>query len=175
MRNSENKDFSQWGWGSLAGRKLEDSGTTSLLKGKQKPVNLEFYCKNIFQKMSKMKVRVSLVVQWLRIFLSMQGTQVWCLVLKDPTCHEALKLLHHNYWSPWTQDPMLHNKRSHCSEKPMHCNERVALSLLQLQKAQGQQWRPSAAKNKINKNLFLKWRWNKDLFRYTKAKGICHL
>ena len=122
MRNSENKDFSQWGWGSLAGRKLEDSGTTSSLKGKQKPVNLEFYCKNIFQKMSKMKVRASLVVQWLRIFLSMQGTQVWCLVLKDPTCHEALKLLHHNYWSPCTQDPMLHNKRSHCSEKPMHCN-----------------------------------------------------
>ena len=35
----------------------------------------------------------SLVVQWLRIRLPMQGTQVRALVREDPTCHGATKPL----------------------------------------------------------------------------------
>ena len=42
----------------------------------------------------------SLVVQWLRIHLWMQRTQVQSPVWEDPTCHGATKPLHHNYWSP---------------------------------------------------------------------------
>ena len=44
----------------------------------------------------------SLVVQWIRICLSMQGTQVWSLVWEDSTCLGATKPMDHNYWSPRT-------------------------------------------------------------------------
>ena len=39
----------------------------------------------------------SLVAQWLRIRLPMQGTQVQALVQEDPTCHGATKPVSHNY------------------------------------------------------------------------------
>ena len=39
----------------------------------------------------------SLVAQWLRIHLPMQGTRVQSLVQEDPTCHGATKPVHHNY------------------------------------------------------------------------------
>ena len=38
----------------------------------------------------------SLVVQWLRIRLPMQGTRVRALVQEDPTCRGATKPVHHN-------------------------------------------------------------------------------
>ena len=84
----------------------------------------------------------SLVVQWLRICLPMQGTQVWALVREDPTCHGATKPVRHNYqacaleptshnyWpclpqllKPVCLEPVLRNKRSHHNEKPTHHNE----------------------------------------------------
>ena len=43
---------------------------------------------------------ISLVLQWLRICLPMQGTWVWSLVWEDPTCCRETKPLRHNYWSP---------------------------------------------------------------------------
>ena len=39
----------------------------------------------------------SLVAQWLRIHLPMQGTWVRALVWEDPTCHGATKPVRHNY------------------------------------------------------------------------------
>ena len=39
----------------------------------------------------------SLVVQWLRISLPMQGTRVQALVREDPTCRGATKPVRHNY------------------------------------------------------------------------------
>ena len=39
----------------------------------------------------------SLVVQWLRICLPMQGTWVRAPVWEDPTCHGATKPVSHNY------------------------------------------------------------------------------
>ena len=39
----------------------------------------------------------SLVAQWLRIRLSMQGTRVRALVWEDPTCRRATKSMRHNY------------------------------------------------------------------------------
>ena len=84
----------------------------------------------------------SLVAQWLRIHLPMQGTQVRALVRENPTCRGATKPAHHNYWS-WAVEPMSHNywahvpqllkparlepvlcnKRSHGNEKPTHRNK----------------------------------------------------
>ena len=40
---------------------------------------------------------MSLVVQWLRICLPMQGTQVPTLVREDDICCEAAQPAHHNY------------------------------------------------------------------------------
>ena len=84
----------------------------------------------------------SLVAQWIRIRLPMQGTWVQSLVREDPTCHGATKPVHHNYWActlepmchnywarvsqllkPTHRDPVLRNKRSHHKEKPAHRNE----------------------------------------------------
>ena len=45
----------------------------------------------------KMHMRASLVVQWLRICLLMQGTRVRALVWEDPTCHGAAGPVSHNY------------------------------------------------------------------------------
>ena len=39
----------------------------------------------------------SLVAQWLRIHLPMQGTWVRALVWEDPTCHGATKPVRHSY------------------------------------------------------------------------------
>ena len=41
----------------------------------------------------------SLVVQWLRIRLPMQGTRVRALVWEDPTCCGATGPVSHNYWA----------------------------------------------------------------------------
>ena len=42
-------------------------------------------------------IGASLVAQWLRILLPMQGTRVRALVREDPTCHGATKPVCHNY------------------------------------------------------------------------------
>ena len=39
----------------------------------------------------------SLVAQWLRICLPMQGTRVRALVWEDPTCRGATRPVSHNY------------------------------------------------------------------------------
>ena len=48
---------------------------------------------------NKKKIRywASLVAQWLRIHLPMQGTRVQALVREDPTRREATKPVRHNY------------------------------------------------------------------------------
>ena len=43
------------------------------------------------------RLGTSLVGQWLRICLPMQGTPVRALVQEDPTCHGATQPLRHNY------------------------------------------------------------------------------
>ena len=57
----------------------------------------------------------SLVAQWLRICLPMQGTRVRALVQEDPTCCGATK--------PARLKPVLRNERDHRNEKPAHHNE----------------------------------------------------
>ena len=47
--------------------------------------------------MKKQDFWASLVAQWLRICLPMQGTQVRALLWEDPTCRGATKSMNHNY------------------------------------------------------------------------------
>ena len=94
-----------------------------------------WYCKGLN---SEADMRTSLVAQWLRICLPMQGTWVRALVREDPTCPGATKPVHHSYWAcalepvchnywgcmpqllkPVHLEPMLRNKRSHRDEKPV--------------------------------------------------------
>jgi len=50
----------------------------------------------------------SVVVQWIRICLPMQETQVRALVREDFTCHGATRPVCHNFWA--------------CALQPKHCN-----------------------------------------------------
>ena len=43
------------------------------------------------------KYGASLVAQWLRICLRMQGTRVQALAQEDPTCRGATRPMSHNY------------------------------------------------------------------------------
>ena len=52
--------------------------------------------------------RTSLVAQWLRMCLPMQGTWVQALVREDPTCRRATKPMRHNYWA-CALEPASHN------------------------------------------------------------------
>ena len=98
--------------------------------------------RHIILKLSKVNDRASLVAQWLRIRLPMQGTRVRALVREDPTYHGATKPVRHNYWGcaleptshnywvhvlqllkPVRLEPVLRNKRNHRNEKPAHHNE----------------------------------------------------
>ena len=45
----------------------------------------------------------SLVAQWLRICLPMQGTRVRALVQEDPAWLRATKPVRHNYWAHVTR------------------------------------------------------------------------
>ena len=54
-------------------------------------------CKLLEFLQRKTLFRASLVAQWLRICLLMQGTQVRALVWEDPTCRGATGPVSHNY------------------------------------------------------------------------------
>ena len=51
----------------------------------------------------------SLVVQWIRICLPMQGTQVQSLGWENPTHHRATQPVHLNHWDLHILGPMSHN------------------------------------------------------------------
>ena len=111
----------------------------------------------------------SLVVQWRRIHLPMQGTQVQCLIWEDSTCRGATKsMLHnywtcapelksHNYWAPVLQllkpecwSSVVRNRKS--PQWDLHTAVKSGSSSPQLEKACAKQQRSSAAKNKQQNN-----------------------
>ena len=103
----------------------------------------------------------SLVAQWLRIHLPMQGTWVQVLVREDPTCCGATKPIRHNYWT-CALEPASHNYWSPCAKSPCSTTKEATAMRSpctatkssprspQLEKARVQQRRPNAAK----KNYF---------------------
>ena len=58
--------------------------------------------------LSRIQPGASLVAQWLRIRLPMQGTRVRALVWEDPTCRGTTKPVSHNYWT-CALEPVSHN------------------------------------------------------------------
>ena len=49
------------------------------------------------KKVTRDKDGASLVAQWLRVCLPMQGTRVRALVWEDPTCRRATRPVSHSY------------------------------------------------------------------------------
>ena len=133
---------------------------------KNKGQNSFYLCPDMATKISK--TQTSLVVQWLRICLPMQGTRVRALVQEDPTCRGATKPVRHNYWActlepashnywalvpqllkPARLEPMLRNRRSHLNEKPVPHNEEEPPITATRESLHVQQRRPNAAKIKL--------------------------
>ena len=84
------------------------------------------------------------MVQWLRIYLPMQGTWVRFLVQKDFTCCKATKPMCH------TTEARVPTARAPQQEKPPQqeaCKPQVAPAHRNKRKAHAQQWRPAAAKS----------------------------
>ena len=111
-------------------------------------------------------IRTSLVAQWLRIHLPMQGTRVRALVREDPTGCGATKPVRHNYWA-CALEPVSHNYWSPCATttEPVHPRARAPQQKKQpqweahtpqLEKARTQQQRPKNKQNfKNNNNIIL--------------------
>ena len=68
------------------------TGPKYLLPQVERPMNQKKSTEVVFQ-------GASLVAQWLRIRLPMQGTRVQALVWEDPTCRGATRPVSHNYWA----------------------------------------------------------------------------
>ena len=69
-------------------------------EGKKKNLKVGKRSENrVFQRWYKNAQGASLVIQWLRICLGMQGTRVQSLVQEDRTCCGATKPVCHNYWA----------------------------------------------------------------------------
>ena len=122
----------------------------------------------------------SLVAQWLRICLPMQGTRVRSLVWEDPTCLGAAKPVHHNYWA-CALEPVSHNYWARMPQllKPAHprahAPQREATAMRsprtathtsphspQLEKARMRQQRPNAAKKKKEKKTNESWEGSRN-------------
>ena len=81
----------------------------------EKKIHLNCVVLNTQKHLSNLKVHslgTSLVVQWLRIHLPVQGTQIRSLVQEDPTCRGATKPVRHNYWA-CALEPASHNYWAH--------------------------------------------------------------
>ena len=102
----------------------------------------------------------------------MQGTQIWSLIREDPACLGAPLPMCHNHWAfalepgscnSWSlhiREPVLHNKRSQCNEKPTHCNWRAAPLLLQTEKSPSSNEDPAQPRTN---------QWIKSYFKKTKV------
>ena len=104
-------------------------------------------------------VWASLVAQWLRIRLPVQGTRVRALVREDPTCRRAAKPMRHNYWA-CTLQPVSNEYWSPCSatrEATAIRSPRTATksspSSPQLEIAHMQRQKPNTAKKKSSQYM----------------------
>ena len=75
----------------------------------------------------KIVAGASLVVQWLRIHLPIQGTRVRSLAREDATCRRATKPMGHNYWACSATTTEAHTPRARApqQEKPLQWEVRA--------------------------------------------------
>ena len=160
--NHETKDTSIWkqryligtsigvkpGWSQLVGKCLRNGSWKDPLRSINIVILNSSYKHENFNGYLK---RTSLMVQWIKTCLPMQGTRVLFLVLEDSTCHRATKLVYHNYWACMLQllKPMCSATKEATAMGSLCIATKSSPHSLQLEKTHSQQWRPSATK-KIN-------------------------
>ena len=130
---------------------------------------------------AEVRNRASLVAEWLRIRLPMQGTQVRALIQEDPICRGATKPVCHNYWA-CALETASHNCWARVPQllKPVHLEPMLPTreattmrSLItttksspcspQTEKSPCAATKTQHSKNKINKFIFKKRLLNKKL------------
>ena len=108
-----------------------------------------FHQANIMEKVKAIIFRTPMVIQCKRICLLMRETQVQSLVQEDSTCCGAKKSMSQNYWA-WELQLWKRCTSSLCSATRAAsvrslCTAKECWSHLPLlEKAQAEQWRPSA-------------------------------
>ena len=80
------------------------------------------HCNPVTSACKKLAWGPSLVAQWLRICLPIQGTRVRALVWEDPACRGATGPVSHSYWA-CALEPVLRSGRGRDSERPAHRDE----------------------------------------------------
>ena len=116
-------------------------------------INCHFFVIIYLFLLTSLKIRMagaSLVAQWLRVCLPMQGTQVRALVWEDPTCRGAAGPVSHNSWACASGACALQQERPRQWEARAP-RWRVAPTHRQLEKAHTQKQRPNTAINKLIK------------------------
>lgn len=87
-------------------------------------------CNSFLQRVAKAfkrrEHRTFLMVQWLRLYLPMQGTWIGSLVQEDPTYHRATKPTCHKYWAHAPRSPCSAAREATTMRSPMHHAWRVA-------------------------------------------------
>ena len=84
--------------GSVPGQGTKITQTAWCGKKKKKIMKLVNFVTYILPQLKNV-LGASLVAQWLRICLPMQGTRVRALVWEDPTCRGATRPVSHNDWA----------------------------------------------------------------------------
>ena len=110
----------------------------------------------LWQRRQEYTLGTSLVVQWLRSQLPMQGTWVPSLVQDDPTCHGATKPVGHK----WSHMPRTHGLQQEKSLQWEACALQLESSpcSLRLEKASGSKEELVQPKIKYIKKKNILWR-----------------
>ena len=110
--------------------------------------------RNLWTHVRNTRRGTSLVVQWMRICLPVQGTLVWSLVWEDFTYHGATKPVRHNYWARALR-PSGRNSWAHVLQllKPV-CPRAHAV---QQRVAPTCNWRKAACSNEDSEQPKIKW------------------
>ena len=74
------------------------------------------------------KIWTSLVVQWIKTCLPVQGTRVWSLVWEDFTYWGATKPVCHKYWEPVLWNPWVETTEPVCLE-PVLCKRSLCTTM----------------------------------------------
>ena len=143
-KKNTSQSFRGFKWNNVC----NEFGYTSHTAGKSYivTINSHFQCQLNCSSL-KSSSWASLVAQWLRIYLPMQGTRVRALVWEDPTCRRATRPVCHNCWACASGACAPQQERPRIVRGPRTAMKRGP-HLLQLEKALPQKRRPNTAKNK---------------------------